>query len=157
MLFWSSLQCRVGQHFDLISKIWAYSPLINLVLFLTSGTPACLHTIAYIAQPLQHVYFLLLLQLDQLLTKRKTGLDSVVEFGIDDKLLIKRITGRLLHRASGRTYHEEFHPPKVPMKDDVSCCEVSCQSSFSICLASVYNHDLSDLSVIQLYQNSVNL
>jgi len=28
--------------------------------------------------------------------------------------------GRLLHKPSGRTYHEEFNPPKVPMKDDVS-------------------------------------
>ena len=27
---------------------------------------------------------------------------------------------RLLHKPSGRTYHEEFHPPKVPMRDDVS-------------------------------------
>lgn len=47
-------------------------------------------------------------------------MDAVVEFSIDDKLLVKRITGRLLHQASGRTYHEEFHPPKVPMKDDVT-------------------------------------
>ncbi|XP_072042449.1 adenylate kinase 2, mitochondrial-like isoform X2 [Amphiura filiformis] len=59
-------------------------------------------------------------KLDQLLTKRKTNLDSVVEFGIDDKLLIRRITGRLFHRASGRSYHEEFHPPKVPMTDDIT-------------------------------------
>ena len=29
---------------------------------------------------------------------------------------------RLLHKPSGRTYHEEFHPPKTPMKDDVSSC-----------------------------------
>ena len=26
---------------------------------------------------------------------------------------------RLIHQASGRTYHETFYPPKVPMKDDV--------------------------------------
>lgn len=44
----------------------------------------------------------------------------MVEFKIDDSLLIRRITGRLLHEGSGRTYHEEFNPPKVPMKDDVS-------------------------------------
>lgn len=62
---------------------------------------------------------LLCLQLDQLLTKRKTQLDSVVEFRIDDSLLVKRITGRLIHPASGRSYHEEFHPPKRFMTDDV--------------------------------------
>jgi len=59
-------------------------------------------------------------QLDEMLNKRKTKLDTVIEFGIEDKLLIKRITGRLVHPSSGRSYHEEFAPPKVPMKDDVS-------------------------------------
>ncbi|XP_058462559.1 adenylate kinase [Malaya genurostris] len=59
-------------------------------------------------------------KLDNLLEKRRTSLDAVVEFGIDDSLLVRRITGRLIHQASGRSYHEEFHPPKVPMKDDVT-------------------------------------
>lgn len=57
-------------------------------------------------------------KLDSMLKKRKAKLDAVIEFGIDDKLLIKRITGRLIHPSSGRSYHEEFAPPKVPMKDD---------------------------------------
>lgn len=55
-----------------------------------------------------------------MLKKRQTKLDAVVEFGIDDNLLIKRITGRLIHPASGRSYHEEFSPPKEHMKDDVT-------------------------------------
>ncbi|XP_012533058.1 adenylate kinase [Monomorium pharaonis] len=59
-------------------------------------------------------------KLDEMLNKRKTKLDAVVEFGIDDKLLIRRITGRLIHPASGRSYHEDFAPPKVPMKDDIT-------------------------------------
>lgn len=58
-------------------------------------------------------------QLDQLLEKRKTGLDAVIEFGIDDSLLVRRITGRLIHPSSGRSYHEEFHPPNKTMIDDV--------------------------------------
>lgn len=62
----------------------------------------------------------LLVQLDNLLGRRETTLDGVLEFAIDDALLVKRITGRLIHPASGRSYHEEFHPPKQPMKDDVS-------------------------------------
>lgn len=60
------------------------------------------------------------LQLDKLLDKRNTNLDAVIEFAIDDNLLVRRITGRLIHQASGRSYHEDFAPPKVPMKDDVS-------------------------------------
>jgi len=34
--------------------------------------------------------------------------------------LKRRILGRLIHKASGRTYHEEFHPPKEAMKDDIT-------------------------------------
>ncbi|KAJ8923854.1 hypothetical protein NQ315_010436 [Exocentrus adspersus] len=59
-------------------------------------------------------------KLDDLLDKRNTHLDAVVEFGIDDSLLVRRITGRLIHPSSGRSYHEEFAPPKKPMTDDVT-------------------------------------
>lgn len=57
---------------------------------------------------------------DQQLEKRSEKLDSVLEFKIDDSLLITRICGRLIHQASGRTYHELYNPPKTPMKDDVT-------------------------------------
>jgi len=59
-------------------------------------------------------------KLDELLDKRKSKLDSVIEFSIDDSLLVRRITGRLIHKPSGRSYHEEFSPPKVPMMDDIT-------------------------------------
>uniref|UniRef100_H9G7L0 Adenylate kinase 3 n=1 Tax=Anolis carolinensis TaxID=28377 RepID=H9G7L0_ANOCA len=58
--------------------------------------------------------------LDELMEKRKEKLESVIEFSVPDSLLIRRITGRLIHPASGRSYHEEFNPPKVAMKDDVT-------------------------------------
>lgn len=32
---------------------------------------------------------------------------------------------RLIHQPSGRSYHEEFNPPKQPMKDDVSSFTIS--------------------------------
>ncbi|CAL1703323.1 unnamed protein product [Somion occarium] len=59
-------------------------------------------------------------KLDSMLENRKEKLDSVVELVIDDQLLISRITGRLIHPGSGRTYHREFSPPKKHMVDDVS-------------------------------------
>ncbi|KAG6819688.1 adenylate kinase [Arthromyces matolae] len=59
-------------------------------------------------------------KLDSMLEERKEKLDSVVQLQIEDSLLISRITGRLIHPASGRTYHKEFHPPKKPMVDDVT-------------------------------------
>ena len=59
-------------------------------------------------------------QLDALLAKRKEHLDAVVEFDIDDSLLVRRICGRWFHLASGRSYHEEFRPPRTAGLDDVS-------------------------------------
>lgn len=55
-----------------------------------------------------------------MLEKRKTPLDAVAEFSIDDELLVRRITGRLFHLNSGRSYHLEFNPPKVKMIDDIT-------------------------------------
>ncbi|CAJ0586033.1 unnamed protein product, partial [Mesorhabditis spiculigera] len=59
-------------------------------------------------------------KLDTMLETRKTPLDCVVEFAIDDNLLVRRITGRRFHIASGRSYHVDFNPPKVAGKDDVT-------------------------------------
>ena len=43
-----------------------------------------------------------------MLESRKEKLDSVVQLVVDDNLLVSRITGRLVHPASGRSYHKEF-------------------------------------------------
>lgn len=59
-------------------------------------------------------------KLDGMLAERKEKLDHVIELKIEDQLLVSRITGRLIHMASGRTYHKEFNPPKKPMTDDVT-------------------------------------
>ncbi|KAH7320295.1 adenylate kinase cytosolic [Stachybotrys elegans] len=58
--------------------------------------------------------------LDAMLRERKRELQHAVELQIDDSLLVARITGRLIHPASGRTYHSTFNPPKDYMKDDVT-------------------------------------
>lgn len=58
-------------------------------------------------------------KLDDMLAKNgMKGVDSVINFAIEDNLLVKRITGRLFHPSSGRSYHTEFNPPKEHMKDD---------------------------------------
>ncbi len=44
--------------------------------------------------------------------------DEVVFFRIDDEEVVKRLGGRRVHPASGRTYHVEFDPPKEPGFDD---------------------------------------
>ncbi len=45
-------------------------------------------------------------------------LDYVVEIAVDDEEIIKRMSGRRVHVASGRTYHVVFNPPKTAGKDD---------------------------------------
>ncbi|MFW2372017.1 MAG: nucleoside monophosphate kinase, partial [Gammaproteobacteria bacterium] len=50
--------------------------------------------------------------------KAKVDVDGVVEIDVDDAEIIKRMSGRRVHVASGRTYHIMFNPPKVEGKDD---------------------------------------
>ena len=45
-------------------------------------------------------------------------IDAVVEIAVDDNEIIRRMSGRRVHLASGRTYHVVFNPPKVEGKDD---------------------------------------
>nr|VZI04597.1 unnamed protein product [Spirometra erinaceieuropaei] len=59
-------------------------------------------------------------KLQDLLKKRKESLNGVIELTVPDAILEKRICGRLFHLASGRSYHEVFNPPKVPMTDDIT-------------------------------------
>ncbi|KAI5969855.1 ADK1 [Candida margitis] len=59
-------------------------------------------------------------KLDTMLKERKTPLENAIELKIDDELLVARITGRLVHPASGRSYHKIFNPPKKELTDDVT-------------------------------------
>nr|MBS0019096.1 adenylate kinase [Gammaproteobacteria bacterium] len=54
------------------------------------------------------------------LKREAVNIDYVVEIGVDDDEIIKRMSGRRVHPASGRTYHVIFNPPKVEGKDDVT-------------------------------------
>ncbi|OJD29527.1 adenylate kinase 1 [Diplodia corticola] len=59
-------------------------------------------------------------RLDDMLNVKQQKLMHAVELQIPDELLVARITGRLIHPASGRSYHKIFNPPKDAMKDDVT-------------------------------------
>ena len=58
--------------------------------------------------------------LDEILKADGTEIDRVVNLEIDDSILLKRVTGRMIHPASGRTYNIFFSPPKVAGVDDVT-------------------------------------
>ena len=47
-------------------------------------------------------------------------IDAVVELQVPDEKIVKRMSGRRVQLASGRTYHIVYNPPKVEGKDDVT-------------------------------------
>src|SRR5437016_770474 len=47
-------------------------------------------------------------------------IDYVLEIDVADDDIIRRMSGRRVHPASGRTYHVKFNPPKVEGRDDLT-------------------------------------
>jgi adenylate kinase len=54
------------------------------------------------------------------LTDAGITLDYVIELSVSDEALIKRLSGRRIHPASGRVYHVDYQPPKNPNRDDLT-------------------------------------
>ncbi len=54
------------------------------------------------------------------LEEQGVGIDAVVEIVVPDDEIVKRMSGRRVHLASGRTYHLVFNPPKTEGRDDVT-------------------------------------
>jgi len=53
--------------------------------------------------------------LDQLLI-----LDRVINFDLPIEAIVKRLSGRRVHKPSGRTYHLQYNPPKIANRDDLT-------------------------------------
>ena len=47
-------------------------------------------------------------------------IDYVIEIDVSDEEIIRRLSGRRVHPASGRIYHVIFNPPKSDNKDDLT-------------------------------------
>jgi adenylate kinase len=56
--------------------------------------------------------------LDSMFQSKNKSVNHVIEFKVDEDILVERITGRRVHPASGRSYHIRFNPPKVEGVDD---------------------------------------
>tara|TARA_R110000772_G_scaffold140286_6_gene249484 strand:+ start:9389 stop:10036 length:648 start_codon:yes stop_codon:yes gene_type:complete len=48
------------------------------------------------------------------------NIDHVLEINVPDEEIVKRLSGRRVHSASGRVYHLDHNPPKAPGLDDVT-------------------------------------
>ncbi|MBX3650579.1 MAG: adenylate kinase [Burkholderiales bacterium] len=53
---------------------------------------------------------------------RQAGIDInfVIEIEVGDGEILRRMSGRRVHPPSGRSYHVDFKPPRVPGKDDLT-------------------------------------
>ncbi|EPE37785.1 adenylate kinase [Candidatus Photodesmus katoptron] len=54
------------------------------------------------------------------LKEMKITIDYVIQLNISNDEIVKRIAGRRIHLASGRTYHTIYNLPKVEGKDDIT-------------------------------------
>ena len=54
------------------------------------------------------------------LVRAGIDVDYVIEIAVGDDEILKRLGGRRVHPASGRTYHVTFNPPRAAGKDDVT-------------------------------------
>jgi adenylate kinase len=58
--------------------------------------------------------------LDEMLGAQGMQIDHAINFAIPDDVLVERVTGRWIHKKSGRSYHIKFNPPKMAGKDDLT-------------------------------------
>ena len=56
----------------------------------------------------------------QALADAKIELDCVLEIAVPDEEIVRRLSGRRVHEASGRIYHLVFNPPRKGELDDES-------------------------------------
>lgn len=54
----------------------------------------------------------------QALREHGLSVDVVINFEVDDAVIISRLSGRRVHPGSGRIYHVKHNPPQVENKDD---------------------------------------
>lgn len=47
-------------------------------------------------------------------------IDAVINIEVEDEEIVNRLSGRRVHPASGRVYHEQNQPPREAGKDDVT-------------------------------------
>jgi len=58
--------------------------------------------------------------LDEILMDDNHALTHIINLVVPDELLEERVTGRRIHKASGRSYHIKHRPPHDEGKDDIT-------------------------------------
>ena len=56
--------------------------------------------------------------LDKTLAKLDLALDGVINIEVDPNSLLERLSGRIIHRETGETFHKVFNPPADYKEED---------------------------------------
>ncbi|EGJ41791.1 adenylate kinase [Streptococcus sanguinis] len=56
--------------------------------------------------------------LDQTLAELDLALDGVINIEVDPNCLLERLSGRIIHRETGETFHKVFNPPADYKEED---------------------------------------
>ena len=61
-------------------------------------------------------------RLDEVLANTGEAVSTIIQLEVPDEVLEERVCGRWVHKASGRSYHVKFAPPKSAPKmlDDIT-------------------------------------
>jgi adenylate kinase len=83
----------------------------------------------------------------------------VIEINVNFEVVIDRLVGRMVHIASGRTYHSKYNPPKISGLDDITGEELVQRDDDNE--ESIRNrlqvYQKSTLPLINYYQNLLNI
>lgn len=56
--------------------------------------------------------------LDNILNELSLRLDSVININVNPDILTERLSGRIIHKVTGETFHKVFNPPKGDYNED---------------------------------------
>lgn len=85
--------------------------------------------------------------------------DKAIEIDVPFDLIVERITGRLTHEASGRTYHIRYNPPKVAGLDDVTgeALIQRADDTAEVVVPRLDTYKEKTLPVVEFYKNEARL
>lgn len=85
--------------------------------------------------------------------------DKAIEIDVPFDLIVERITGRLTHEASGRSYHIRYNPPKIAGLDDLTgeALIQRADDTAEVVVPRLDTYKEKTLPVVEFYKNEARL
>lgn len=85
--------------------------------------------------------------------------DKAIEIDVPFDLIVERITGRLTHEASGRSYHIRYNPPKIAGLDDMTgeALIQRADDTAEVVVPRLDTYKEKTLPVVEFYKNEARL